>query len=97
MLVLALTALASWMMASSLSDSGPSGFSDFAALALSLHLSFCCRPLSGLDWQAFARCPVCLQLLHFRLSLLSVHSPDLCPLLPHTSVSYTHLTLPTKA
>ena len=84
MLVLALTALASWMMASSSSESGLLGFSDLATLALSLRLSFCWRPLSAFDWQAFARWPVRLQLLHFRLSLLSVHSPDLCPLLPHT-------------
>ena len=84
MLVLALTALASWKIASSSSDSGLSGFSDFDTLALSLRLSFCCRPLSGLDWHAFARCPVLFQFLHFRLSFLSVRSPDLCPLLPHT-------------
>ena len=79
MLVLALTALASWIIASSSSDSGLSGFSDFTTLALSLRLSFCWRPLSAFDLQAFARWPVRLQLLHFRLSLLSVHSPDLWP------------------
>ena len=84
MLVLALTALASWMMASSSSDSGLSVFSVFATRALSFRLSFWLRPLSGLDWHALARCPVRLQLLHFRPSLLRVHSPDLCPLLPQT-------------
>ena len=74
-LVLALTALASWKIASSSSDSGLSGFSDFDTLALSLRLSFCCRPLSGLDWQAFARCPVCLRLM-FNVNLLelAIHS-----------------------
>ena len=63
-LLLALTALASCIMASSSSDSGLSVFSAFATLALSFRLSFCCSPLSGLDWHAFARWPVCLQLLH---------------------------------
>ena len=48
-LVLALTALASWMMASSSSDSGLSVFSVFATRALSLRLSFWWRPLSGFD------------------------------------------------
>ena len=37
-LVLALTALASWIMASSSSDSGPSVFSAFATLALSFRI-----------------------------------------------------------
>ena len=40
-LALALTALASWIMASSSSDSGLSAFSAFATRALSLRLSFC--------------------------------------------------------
>ena len=47
--VFALTALASWMMASSSSDSGLSALLDFATLALSLGQSFCWRPLSGFD------------------------------------------------
>ena len=84
MLLLALTALASWIMASSSSDSGLSVFSAFATLALSFRLSFCCSPLSGFDWHALARWPVRLQLLHLSPSLLREHSPDLCPLLPHT-------------
>ena len=49
MLLLALTALASWIIASSSSDSGPSVFSVFATLALSFRLSFCCNLLSGFD------------------------------------------------
>ena len=70
--------LASWIAASS---SSSSAFPVVAVLALSLLLGV--APLSALDRQMLARCPVLLHFVHFRDSLFFLHSIDLWPVSPH--------------
>ena len=69
--------LASWIAVSS---SSSSAFPIVAVLALSLLLVVV--PLSALDLQILARCPVLLHFVHFSVSLFFLHSIDLWPISP---------------